>query len=649
MLQNGVTELIWHFAGYLHLTDELARARSQYEDLRAMRNELELQFDETGHETDPGELEQLSSGRTDVHWPSFDQISQIVDPAWYRFLTTDPQRFTFDLGSDPYFKPFFPFSIPFSFNYVEGPNVTRQEWGHETNVDLDQLNMLNDNDSFGVREGLSLYAVSGINVHYEMATMREIAEEAIPEHLFPKGGGNIHVVGSNLAEAQLAKLNSGEEPSTLEMGLYVNGVLQDEEETEETETETSDADDRREGAPPPIPEQPDGWAPGDPGLVGAETGSNTVYNAAVIVDADEGVGTFVVFGDYFRTNTIAQVNVYSDSDHIQIGNPGAGFSLSLSLDGNVTTNSANFSRESLLDEAIDFRGFTGFFWNIDISYGDYYDVKSLYQENVLYSNDILYQTSTASHQRVMVDANGQTNAAIVEDWGNSYDLIVVLGSYFSGNFIHQTNVLLDNDWVVMASPGVGGSQTLYGGQNELSNEAAITSYGLDSFGSISAGFEAFLRSLETSNRIDPEDWWSFSGSGSGKMNVLFVTGDYYDINFIKQLNVIADSDAVMQVGGDGSHQFLSTGGNTLTNFATIIDVDAYGDQYVGGEVYEEWTLVQTNVIGSEDDEVVYGDAEQLANEVVAFAYAPEEESEQTETGVAPASSSSGDELGQLMA
>ncbi|MCV0429799.1 MAG: hypothetical protein K5905_30540 [Roseibium sp.] len=648
MLQNGATELIWHFAGYLHITDELARARTDYEDLNARRNEVDLEFAPANVNFNQGELDQLGSGRSNLFWPDADKNGYDVPDNAMRFLSAGPRPVDFKLGADPnFFQPYFPGNQS-GTEFVSGPNVTRQEWGHETNVDIDQINLLNDSDLFGVEEGLTIYAVSGVNIAYHMTHMEVLATDAIPEELFPKGGGNPGVTGPNLAAAQMAKAASGEELSTVEPGLYIDGVLQVEE-TEEETTESSsgtsdDTEARREGAPPPIPEQESGWAPGDTGLVGAELGSNTVYNGAVIVDLDEGVGTFVVLGDYYQTNTVAQVNVYTDSDYVQLGNAGA----SVSLNENEATNTAQMTKQALLDDVIDYRGFTGYFWDIDISYGDYFDVKSLYQENTLYSNDIVSQESSGAHQRVMADANGQYNVATVEDIGNSYDLIVVLGNYFSGNFIHQTNILLDNDWVTMTADGEAGSQTIYGGQNQLSNEAGIISYSMDEFGSVSSGFEAFLLGLETKDRIEPEDWWSYSGSGSTEMKVLFVTGDYYDVNFIKQLNIVSDSDAAMQVGGHGSNQFISTGGNTVTNVATIIDVGAYGDQYVGGEAYEEWTLVQTNIIAGEDDEIIYGDADQLANEVVAFTYVHEEEEEPQCTDVLH-SPHSGDELGQLMA
>jgi len=652
MLQSGATELIWHFAGYLHLMDELARARVHYEDMRTVLTALDY---EPGSPEDPDQvkdLEELGSGRTNVHWPEFDQTAFYVPGEALRELSAGVGPAGMALTDVAGFRHTVPFeSYRVITATLRDTSLTRQEGGDETNVDIDQYNLLNDNDRFGVRMNLSVKEVTGLDITNEINTMRSLAADTVPDGLFPAGGGNVPVVTANLAEILIARESSGEEPSSVEFGVYVDGVLQPqgtEVPAPQSGLIVSDSDERRDGAPPPVPAQPDGWMPGDPGLQAAELGSNAAYNAAVIVDADEACGTFVVLGDYYRTNVIAQTNVYSDSDHVQIGSSGTGSDAFVALGGNEATNIAEFASETLFDGAIDFRGFTGFHWNIDISYGDYYDVKSLYQENVLYSNDIIYQESTNAYYRVMADANGQSNISLVEDYGNDYDLIVVVGDYFSGNFIHQTNILLDNDWLVMTAAGGNGDQTVYAGQNLMTNQASVSSYGLEGFGSVSAGFDAFLRGLETTDSVAPEDWWSFSGSGSTEMNVLFVTGSYYDINFIRQLNLVADADAAMQVGGHGAGQFVSTGGNTATNFATIVDVGAYGDQYVGGDVYEDWTLVQTNVIAGEEDEVVYGDAAQLANEVVAFAYLTEDDEDLVDPGAMPLSMG-GDELGHVMA
>lgn len=650
MTQSAVTELIWHFAGYLHLGDELSRARAQFEEMNASRTALEFEAKDAAASARDATLDEFGSRRLPEFMPLTEEEAARWLPGGVPQLLE--QLSPMGHGSIPAldltrFGP--SISGIVSGGGREG-NVTRQEGGDDTNIDTDQYNLLSDNDRFGVPEHVTVTMVTGLDPAAEITSLQDMAQDAVPPGLLPLGGGNSAIIGENLAAAQIEAAASGEAPSTVVFGVHVNGVLQPQgSEPDDADDGTSDADERREGAPPPIPEQPDGWQPGDAGLQGAELGSNLASNGAIIIDADEACGTLVVLGDYFKTNAVVQVNVYADSDHVRIAGSGAnaGPGAAVALGANEATNTADLSIRPLLEEVIDNRGLTGYSWNIDISYGDYYDVKSIYQENVINGNDVTCQTMTNAYYRVIVDANGQANAVMVEDFGAGYDLIVVLGNYYGGNFISQTNILLDNDHITVTAPGEGGSQTVYGGQNLLSNDGMISVYAREGFVPVSADFEAFIRSLETSGDISPEDWWSYSGSGSTEMNVLFVTGDYYDINLIEQVNIVSDADAAMQVGGEGADQFVSTGGNTTTNFAAIIDVGAYGEQFLGGEAYEEWTLIQTNIIASEDDELVIGDATQLASEVVAFAYSDDEDDQSTEAPLATAPAG-GDELGHVL-
>ena len=47
--------------------------------------------------------------------------------------------------------------------------------------------------------------------------------------------------------------------------------------------------------------------------------------------------------------------------------------------------------------------------------------------------------------------------AIIEHSGKQYDLVIVTGDYFAANWIFQTNVLLNSDYVLInAGPGGAG-------------------------------------------------------------------------------------------------------------------------------------------------------------------------------------------------
>ena len=130
-----------------------------------------------------------------------------------------------------------------------------------------------------------------------------------------------------------------------------------------------------------------------------------------------------------------------------------------------------------------------------------------------------------------------------------------------------------------------------------------------------------MQRLLTEDDVDPTEWWALNGVGSGSMRVLYVTGDYYDVNLVSQLNVVSDADALAQVlpadalfREDGAEQWVATGGNTLSNTAVIVDTGAVVATHVGGEIYEESFLVQAEIV-IEDDA---SDDPGLASELVAF-------------------------------
>jgi hypothetical protein len=129
------------------------------------------------------------------------------------------------------------------------------------------------------------------------------------------------------------------------------------------------------------------------------------------------------------------------------------------------------------------------------------------------------------------------------------------------------------------------------------------------------------------NTLDVDYGWFVPGSGSGVLNVLFVTGDYYDINAIWQFNVISDVDTAIQflggtppadIAGDGSlTQSVSSGSNIASNEAVIVDAGATFS-YVEGDVYQDTILIQGNLIGENNDQVTVGDPTALIPEIVAF-------------------------------
>jgi hypothetical protein len=103
---------------------------------------------------------------------------------------------------------------------------------------------------------------------------------------------------------------------------------------------------------------------------------------------------------------------------------------------------------------------------------------------------------------------------------------------------------------------------------------------------------------------------SFSGALEVLGQVVEDVADIFEFNVIFQLNVLLDSDFVVQeiVGasdasllGLGFGQSAFTGGNTQTNSATIMDAGDHGDfSWLGGRYYETNAIYSLNALDDGD-------------------------------------------------
>lgn len=104
--------------------------------------------------------------------------------------------------------------------------------------------------------------------------------------------------------------------------------------------------------------------------------------------------------------------------------------------------------------------------------------------------------------------------------------------------------------------------------------------------------------------------FSLSAAAEGLQNLVEDVADIFEFNVIFQLNVLLDSDFIVQeiVGasdasllGLGFGQSAITGGNTQTNTATIMDAGGYGDfGWLGGSYYETNAIYSLNALDDGD-------------------------------------------------
>ena len=424
------------------------------------------------------------------------------------------------------------------------------------------------------------------------------------------------------------KSEDGDDP--VHLGLYIDNRLQDDDVEHpeairpERQKDNFDIDD-------PVTTIP---------IVGVRTemGWNAAHNVAELYDLNESGTTLVVKGDYFETNAIVQINVYKDNDQVEIaGLPKEKKSIT---EANNSSNVAEFTKEPAFDVLPVGRFHAGLNWNVDVLDGDFVDVEILEQYNWIYDNDVGVVSTNGVYSRLMAGGNEANGGATIIDYGK-YDVIIVLGDYHEANVIYQKNFLIDDDILKAASDldkDFDGdiTQTASWSANTLLNDATIQNIGAQDFEDLSSGLVDLIDAIGRGEVVfDPEVGWQLTGNGTGTLDILYVTGDYYDVNLIHQTNVVADLDTAVQLlpdlaVGDGTEikQIVSTGENALINEATIFDVGATFHTYLEGEHYEDSILVQAEIVIGDDDNVDRQDTDALVNEVIAFIGSPEDDDSQ---------------------
>lgn len=670
MQSGGITEAIWHFAGYLHLTEETARSWELYEDQPPTRPagelpEREISLSKRAEEIPEdhgrpikvgfqGEGRPLAefywSGSGDIHhgiWRADTKPAHHVNPA-YAVKHAAPAVSTVSEYRAP---------------------VTREDGEGQTLLDVRQINVMQDDDIFinHANEGVS--PQHDIDVAETFHAMFAAADERVPEGLRLPDGGTSALIDffTARADAHFAdpdSRNASEAEHVVAAGRYVNGELR--------ESEAGGAEDDDPWGPdhgaPTLPDIPvDGRL--ETGLV-AELGANSATNAAIIFDGMGATLSMIVLGNYHVTNAIIQINMLIDKDEIHVGDnagTGTGIAQDIVSGDNSLENIAEF-HQGTLDVGVFATptGYAGLSWTIDIVNGDFLDVSLMTQNNVLIDNDIYSQTTYSAYSQVRMGGNEQVNYAEFQNLAKFYDLIIVGGNYYKVNWIEQKNFVIDNDIVTVIAGvggqggaqgggqgnGKGGGQLIHTGQNSLVNDAHIASYGVDGSKPLQAGTHDFIDQLLHADHIAPQTWWDYSGIGSSSMNVLYVSGDFLDFNVIKQTNVIADLDFLIQLmpadavseGGDFS-QIASTGGNSATNIAAIIDFGPAVEKFIGGEEYSDYILVNANIVVDEA-EVVIHDTQTLVSEVIAFTGGGDGDDE--EPAHAPIAFTEGDVMGGIL-
>lgn len=424
---------------------------------------------------------------------------------------------------------------------------------------------------------------------------------------------------------------------TLE-GTYLNGQLVDEAAVPKMEDYVNflkDQDDEEVAGPdgpldmdtpPDSSDFMDGWGDGSVcPSVEITTGGNTVINNAVVVNEWVSAEVMAVIGDHISLNAIIQINGTCDVDSIGSAVGGWPFdpggenqSFNIAMFKHIDP-SANSSGEAAPPPA----GFPAYYVVTEIS-GDLIMMNWIEQYAFVMDNDVVIASSSGVQSVVSTGDNTAFNGLSLYELGSYYDLIIIGGNVYDASIICQLNLLIDNDMIGAVdgfeTTGEGSAST---GGNLLWNQASIINVGAGTCEPLPDGYNTAAGDLDAGNKELPTSILQDAAfAGIGVLRVLYISGDIYNLQYIKQTTVVGDSDQVAlamneMVANPDAEWTITTGGNQLVNDATIVDVDGASKIYVGGDSYSDEVLIQANLVSSEPD-LGGQNPDILVNEAVAF-------------------------------
>lgn len=622
---GGVTEtLIAHFAGYLHITEDFVRNRIAYDDGPPAPRPQPYAPEMLAPQAPPPPVDIPDSQPYQVSYtPSFDPLRHVKTyepPELHKHVISIPSSPLFEAPPTPLAEA--PTGAGAgaeavsSFSYiVPTPDqvllAVAQVNAMENN---NTAQVLNDGPNPYDGPSPSNHSATDANI---LAHMVDNADSYLQSDLAP-GTTDTTTIAEGVAthDAALAANPSG--ASEVAPGVYDNGVLQP-----AGATFNPTVPDLTNLFTTPPEASHNGMT--NPGL-DVQAGDNLSVNLASILDDNTERSGFVVMGNAYSTNAIYQVNELASYSRVQVD--GAAAALDIVTGANSADNLASFANNPLSSPSlVSFSPSANV--HVDEVNGNFYDINGIQQTNYLSNNNVVVQAATSTFSEVDTGNNAQINALPLSELNANYDLIIVQGSFYSANVVAQTNVLMNDDSIMMGtSAGDTASETISTGGNTLTNAASIDTYGQTTYLPLNASLSAAVAAAEN-GQVSPLLASMLPSNGSGTINVLYITGDFYDVNYIGQTNIMLNSDAVAQylpntgsttapTGAPiSSTETVNSGANTLFNLAQIATIGTSNFQYIGGQAYSDSILVQANYV-SERGHTSIGQTPSLGAELAAY-------------------------------
>lgn len=365
-------------------------------------------------------------------------------------------------------------------------------------------------------------------------------------------------------------------------------------------------------------------APGSHDLI---HGANTLVNQASIVSAAITAPVVVVAAGVYSYNIISQTNVWSDLDSLLDATGAALASVPGGAGGAAgggATQAFNFASFTTFSNPLPDSDGTGAgeapqYWVTATLEGSLISCNWIEQVNLMSDNDITSFTLQADQTLLLMGENGAVNQISLAELGYSYDLIIVDGQIINLNAVLQTNVLLDDDRVLV---GEGGGVMVSAGDNLLINDTAITQIGQQNIVATTADIDAMLAGAAGGEVTLPQSVLEDPAFRDlPVVRVLHITGDLVSVNILSQTNILADSDQIEvyrdELTAAGGAVEVVAGSNLLLNLASITEFGVDATIYSGGEVYSDALLLQAELI-STDDPLAPDPGSGLASEAVLF-------------------------------
>lgn len=343
-------------------------------------------------------------------------------------------------------------------------------------------------------------------------------------------------------------------------------------------------------------------------------GANTLVNQAAIVSAAIAAPVVAVAAGVYSYNIISQTNIWSDIDSLTGIAGGAADAATQGLNLASYTSFSNPIPDSAGP------GDAPQYWATVTLEGSLISCNWIEQFNLMSDNDVTAITLQADQSLFLMGGNGALNQISLSELGSSYDLIIVGGQMINLNAILQTNVLLDDDRIMVGGGGQGAQ--ISSGDNLLVNDAAITRIGHDNITQTTAQIDAMLAdaaegrvSLPQSVLDDP------AFRDLAVVRVLQIEGDLVSLNFLRQTNILGDADQIELyrdgLTAAGGAVEVVAGSNMLVNAASITEFGVDADIYSGGGIYSDALLYQAELV-STDDPLMPDPGSGLASEAVLF-------------------------------